>query len=161
MHTETLERCRKRGVLFDVDTPDSTVVEVTRRFATSPERLFDAWLDQSKARGFLFASEGGRIVDIKIDPRVGGTFQVTDRRADQDVNHIGVYHVLKRPRTLVFGLSVPRYSLRWSRVHIEILSVPGGSHLNLIHAQVSHADVESTRAEWSVVLERLAETLNV
>jgi uncharacterized protein YndB with AHSA1/START domain len=143
------------------EATDSATVEVTRRFATSPERLFDAWLDQSKAREFLFASDGGRIVELKIDPKIGGTFTVTDRRAGQEITHIGVYHVLKRPRTVVFGLSVPRYSLRWSRVHIEIFAVPGGSHLNLIHAQLSHADVESTRAEWAFVLERLAKALNV
>jgi uncharacterized protein YndB with AHSA1/START domain len=141
--------------------PDSSTVEVNRRFATSPERLFDAWLDQRKAREFLFASDGGRITELKIEPKVGGTFTVTDRRENQDVDHIGVYHVMRRPRTLVFGLSIPRYSLRWSRVHIEILSVPGGSHLNLIHAQVSRADTESTRAEWTSVLERLAKALNV
>jgi uncharacterized protein YndB with AHSA1/START domain len=145
----------------DEKRSDLSTIEVTRRFATSPERLFDAWLDQSKAREFLFASEGGRIVDLKIDPKVGGTFTVTDRRANRDVDHLGVFHVVKRPRTLVFGLSIPRYSVQWSRVHIEILSAPGGSHLNLIHAQVSPADVESTRAEWAWILDRLAKTLNV
>jgi uncharacterized protein YndB with AHSA1/START domain len=140
---------------------DSSTVEVNRRYATSPERLFDAWLDQVKAREFLFASDGGRIIELKIEPKVGGTFTVTDRRDNEDINHIGVYHVMRRPRTLVFGLNIPRYSLRWSRVHIEILSVPGGCHLNLIHAQVSRADTQSMRAEWTSVLERLAKALNV
>ena len=46
-------------------------VRVTRRFAASSERVFDAWLNPEKARRFLFATESGQMTQVEIDARVG------------------------------------------------------------------------------------------
>jgi len=46
---------------------------VTRRFAESPERIFEAWLDPKKAYKFLFATETDQMVRAEIDARVGGS----------------------------------------------------------------------------------------
>ena len=60
------------------------IVRVTRRFASPPERVFDTWLDPQRARTFLFSTPAGEIVRAEIDPRVGGTFRIVDRRQGKD-----------------------------------------------------------------------------
>jgi uncharacterized protein YndB with AHSA1/START domain len=96
---------------------------------------------------------------VRIDARIGGAFQITTRRDDEHVSHIGIYHLINRPRTLTFTLSVPRYSLQWSRVRVELVSVPGGCELNLFHTQLVKSDVESARVEWLETLDRLEHLL--
>lgn len=84
----------------------STVVRITRRFSTSPEQVFDAWLDPATARRFLFATATGQMVRAETDPRVGGKFSFTDRRDGKDVAHTGEYLEIDRSRRLVFTFSV-------------------------------------------------------
>ena len=62
---------------------------VITRLGFSIERVFDAWLDPSKASKFLFATPTGKIVRVEIDARVGGSFIIA-RRDGEDVEHVGL-----------------------------------------------------------------------
>jgi len=133
-------------------------VRVTRRFHASPERVFDAWLDPQKARMFLFATPTGEMVRAEIDPRVGGSFLFVDRRDGLDIDHIGEYLEIDRPRHLVFTFSVPHYSVETTRVIIDIVPLDAGCELILTHEGVL-ADWESrTQAGWSGILDQLEAT---
>ncbi len=74
----------------------------TRRFDFPIERVFDAWLDPSKASKFLFVTPTGKMVRVEIDARVGGSFNIT-RCDGEDIEHIGTYLEIDRPRRLVFS----------------------------------------------------------
>src|ERR1700694_1259611 len=95
-------------------------VTVTRRFDFPIERVFDAWLDPVRAGKFLFATPTGKMVRVEIDARVGGAFTFTDRRDGEDVEHIGTYLEIDRPRRLVFTFAVPKYSGQFTRVSIDL-----------------------------------------
>jgi len=138
-------------------TPKQTVtVRVTRRFTASPERVFDAWLDPDKASKFLFATPTGQMVRAEIDPRVGGKFIFVDRRNGEDVEHVGKYLALDRPRRLVFTFMVPKFSSDATEVTVEIAPLESGCELTLTHKGV-YPDYETrTQAGWTMILEGLA-----
>jgi uncharacterized protein YndB with AHSA1/START domain len=89
-------------------TETTSRIVVTHRYAASPARVFDAFLDVQIARRFLFATATGEMITAEIDPRVGGRFTFTERRPDMgDVRHVGEYLEIDRPRRLVFAFGVP------------------------------------------------------
>jgi uncharacterized protein YndB with AHSA1/START domain len=137
------------------------VVRVGRRFEASPERVFDAWLDPGRARRFLFATSTGQMVRAEIDARVGGSFNFTDRRDNVDVEHIGTYLEIDRPRRLVFTFHTERGSRDLSRVTIEIAPQGEGCELTLTHEMDPKWGEykERTLAGWSKIVEGLATVL--
>src|SRR2546428_5593209 len=112
-------------------TKSNAVARVTRRYGASPERVFDAWLDPSTARRFLFTIPTGEIVRAEIEPRVGGTFHVVDRRNGSDVDHEGTYLEIDRPRHLKFEYSADRSDR--SRVSVDIAPSGAGCVVKLSH----------------------------
>ena len=71
---------------------------VTHRYAASPERVFDAFLDARIARHFLFATATGEMIEAEIDARVGGRFSFVERRPEMgEVRHVGEYLEIDSP----------------------------------------------------------------
>jgi uncharacterized protein (TIGR02246 family) len=135
---------------------------VTRRFTASAERVFDAFLDPSKAGRFMFATPTGQMVRVAIDPRVGGNFIFVDRRDGEDVEHSGKYVEIERPRRLVFTLTVPKYSKNVDRVTIDITPLASGCELTLVHEMGAEFAEMRPRTEsgWAGILEGLEATLD-
>lgn len=146
-------------------TDPAPVVRVTRRFAASAERVFDAWLDPARVRHWLFTTPGGEIVRAEIDARVGGSFTIVDRRAGdtgvEEVAHVGQYLELDRPRRLVFTFGVPMYSPHLSRVSVDItpLSDGAGCELTLVQADVLPEWASRTQEGWTTLVGQLARAL--
>jgi uncharacterized protein YndB with AHSA1/START domain len=139
---------------------DATVtVKVTRRVAAPPERAFDAWLDPAVAGKFLFATPTGQMIRAETDPKVGGRFNFTDRRPDMgDVEHVGEYVEIDRPRRLVFTFAVPMASDHYSTVALDFVpAADGGTDITLTHEGVLEAYAQRTEAGWGGILERLNE----
>ena len=141
-------------------TSESTLrVQVTRRFDASAERVFDAWLDPATAGQWLFATKTGQMIRVEIDPRVRGSFTIVDRRDGEDVEHTGEYLEIDRPRRLVFGFRVPKYSQVTTRVSVDIVPLESGCQLTLTHEGVLPDYVSRTESGWRTILDALAETL--
>ena len=135
------------------------VLQVRRHFDASAERVFDAWLDTTRAAKFLFATPAGVMVRAEIDARVGGRFCFVDRRDGVDVEHVGTYLEIDRPRRLVFEFGVPQYSAELTRVSIDIAAIGGGCELTLTHQGVLPDFIDRTRQGWTGILEGLAGAL--
>jgi uncharacterized protein YndB with AHSA1/START domain len=142
-------------------TQPPVVVRVTRRFAASAERVFDAFLDPEKAGRFMFATATGQMVRAEVDPRVGGRYLFVDRRDGEDVEHHGEYLVIDRPRRLVFSFSVQKYSTDADRVEIDIVPLDAGCELTLTHEMKPEWAEYAGRTEegWTNIIEGLARTL--
>ena len=142
--------------------PDAVSVSVTHRFSASAERVFDAWLDPEKACKFLFVTATGQMVRTEIDARVGGGFTIVERRAGEEVAHVGTYLTVDRPRHLVFTLSVPKYSKDESRISVEITPLGSGCELMLTQEMLPGMAEYRGRTEegWRRIFEVLAEQLS-
>jgi uncharacterized protein YndB with AHSA1/START domain len=127
-------------------------IQITRSIAATPERVFDAWLDPEMARRFLFATPTGELVRVEIDGRVGGQFTIVRREHDRDIEHVGEYLTIDRPRKLVFTFGVPAFSAQFTEVTVEVEPAAGGCTLTLTHEGVPSEWVERTRDGWGGIL---------
>ena len=143
-----------------------TVLTVTRRFAAPPERVFDAWLDPATAGQFLFATPEGVMEKVAIDPRVGGGFEIVERRPAGLADHVGRFETIDRPHRIVFLFRATMDGEGggeddWTRVTIEFGRDGDGCALTLTHemdpqwAAYEHRTVEG----WTMILAKLAETM--
>jgi uncharacterized protein YndB with AHSA1/START domain len=136
-------------------------VRVTCRFDAPPERVFDAWLDPKIAAKFLFATPSGRMVRAEIDARVGGKFVFVDRRDGEDIEHVGDYLDIDRPRRLAFTFAVPKFSSQSTSVSIDIVPDGAGCAVTLTHAGVLPDYASRTEEGWTRILDGLAAALGV
>ncbi len=118
-------------------------VSVSRRFEHSPERVFDAWLDCATAGRWLFATPAGQMERVEIDPRVGGTFTIVERRGSEEALHSGTYVEIDRPRRLAFHFTSERDDPNPSLVTVGIERQENGCNLTLSH------DMDQKWAEWA------------
>jgi uncharacterized protein YndB with AHSA1/START domain len=141
-----------------MDKQATPTVRVSRRFNASPEHVFDAWLDPKTASQFLFTRPGQTVVRAEIDARIGGSFLFVARRDGQDIDHVGKYLEIDRPRRLAFTLRVPAIWSDDNRVVIEIVPLEKGCDLTLTHEAVLPELEDRLRSGWTAFLEGL-ETL--
>jgi uncharacterized protein YndB with AHSA1/START domain len=135
-------------------------IRMTRRFDASIERVFDAWLDPQKVGTWLFATPTGQIVRVEIDARVGGSFVITRREGNDDIEHVGNYLELDRPRRLVFTFVVPKFSKEITRVSIDLKPLPKGCELTLTHEGVLPEWLDRATEGWGGILTALAAALD-
>ena len=147
-----------------MDSSDTFKISLTRAFAAPLEAVFDAWLTPTLAGQFLFATQDGEMIRADIDPEVGGEFCFVDRRDDEDIEHLGEYLEIDRPRRIVFVFAVNR-SPDFTRVAVDISarddSDGAGCVLTLTHEMnPRYAQfAERTRQGWETILDRLAKVV--
>ena len=136
---------------------------VTKRFPAGAERVFDAWLDPDWLGRWMFGPNvrDERIVRLAVDPRVGGKFSFVVDRAGTEIDHVGEYLALERPRLLVFTRAT-RESLReTSRVIVEITPLDDACELTVtpVMAPSCSAYAEKAASAWQKMVDVLAGAL--
>jgi len=141
-------------------TKTTTTVRATHRYDAPPGRVFDAWLDPKVAGKFLFATPTGTMIRAETDPRVGGHFTFVDRRPDMgDVEHVGTYLEIDRPRRLVFEFAVPAYEPTRTKITLDFAPDGEGCRLTLTHEGVFEEYVKQTEHGWGMILGSLERAL--
>jgi uncharacterized protein YndB with AHSA1/START domain len=146
-------------------TTDAPIrIRVERRFASPAERVFDAWLNAASAGRWLFATPGGEMIRVEIDPRVGGRWTVVERRPGGDASHSGTYTAIDRPHRLAFTFTTDPAeppSLVTVTIAPDAHGARGGCALALVHEiDAKWADwAERTRQGWHGIVDGLARTL--
>lgn len=136
-------------------------LQVKRRVKVIPDRVFGALTDPKRAKNFMFATEKGKMVQVEIEPKLGGKYLFVEQRDGEDVVHKGLITRLEPPRLLEFDLTVEQYSEHTGRVRIEIESLGHWSEVVILHEMHSDFadDLKIMEAGWKDILERLARTV--
>ncbi len=141
--------------------PTSIQLRVSHRFAASPQRVFDAWLDPAQVRLWLSAAAEkvgmGELIQVEIDPKVGGKFSFVYRlEGGTELHQTGEYLELDRPRRIVFTweMALPDQE----RVIIDLACAGTGCELVLTHVMDPRweGDISPAESAWSQVLEAIA-----
>lgn len=145
-------------------TKENVLVRVTRRYSASPERVFDAWLDPGMLGRFMFGTvvRDEEVVRLTLDAQVGGTFSFVVRRQGEEIDHIGEYLEIDRPRRLAFTWGIAgESSPDQSRVIIDVAPLETGSEITLTHEL--HPDwadfADRAEAAWAKMLDALGATM--
>jgi uncharacterized protein YndB with AHSA1/START domain len=138
-------------------------VSVTRQFTAPPEKVFDAWLDPDMIGRFLFGPQlrEEEVLHLTVNAHVGGAFSFLVRRHGAEIDHVGHYREIDRPRKLVFTWGIAGESADAGVVTIEIAVTGTGSQLTLTHEMdAKWADYASrTEAGWTKMVGALAKEL--
>jgi uncharacterized protein YndB with AHSA1/START domain len=135
-------------------------VTVKRRIAAPAQQLFDAWLDPaSLAEWMRPCSSGTMRSTAKVDPRVGGAFEIVMHVPSGPVRHTGVYQTIDAPRLLAFTWNSPHAGRQDSLVTVEFRADGKATEIVITHERLPEAARNGHFAGWTEILESLAKTM--
>jgi|SRR6185312_1609542 len=140
-------------------TPALQSLTMVRRFDAAPDRVFDAWTDPPLAARWLFTGPDSEAHTVAFDMRVGGQWEIVDRRGGTDYRAIGEYLEIERPRRLVFTFGMPQFAPGFSKVTVEIAPDGAGALMTMTHADVPAEAVAGLEEGWSQMFGGLAQQL--
>jgi uncharacterized protein YndB with AHSA1/START domain len=124
-------------------------------FKAPPERVYDAVLDPGMIRRFMFGPllREEEILHIRNAPEVGGAFSFKVRRGAVEIDHIGEYLELDRPRRIAFTWAVAP-DRHGSKVVIDIEPTKEGCRLTLTHELAPGWEkfADQARGSWEKML---------
>ena len=134
-------------------------LRLTRRFAASRERVFDAWTDPELLRRWWAAHPDWDSPAAEADARPGGHYRLsmTDTSSGETRTVGGEYTEVTRPERLV-------YTWRWegipeaseTRVTVEFHADGAGTRVELLHSGFPDARDRDMHADgWSGCLDNL------
>ena len=133
------------------------VVKVCREIAAPAAELFDAWLDADKVSQWMRPMDTERS-KVKLDPRVGGEFEIIMYTPSGAVPHTGAYQEITRPRRLVFTWNSPYAGSHGSLVTVDFNSKGRGTEVVITHERLpSEEMVKAHTGGWTSILERIVE----
>lgn len=131
-------------------------VTVRREIAASAEELFDAWLDPASLVVWMRPGSTKRAA-VKVDPRVGGAFEIVMHTDSGPVPHTGVYRAIERPHRLVFTWNSPYAQHIDSLVTVEFRPLRDATEIVLTHEGLPSLEmVAAHNSGWSDILALIA-----
>ena len=138
-------------------TITSPILQITRIFEASPEKLFDAWFTREQWQAWI-GPEGGRCDVPVLEPHVGGRYRLTmhiEGRPEIPVE--GIFREVDRPRTLAFTWGWALSGNPDTLVRLTFRAVPGGTELTLVHEGLPTEDDRIGHGKgWNSTLNKLA-----
>lgn len=144
-------------------TIETPVVQVTRTFPASRERVFAAWSDAALLKQW-FGPAGTKITEFSADIRVGGQYRVT-----MDCGHgfntvAGEYREITSPSRIVYTWAWLEDNGQFGPetiVTIDFAEREGGTEVCLTHERLATAEsAQNHEKGWIGCLEHLATFLD-
>jgi uncharacterized protein YndB with AHSA1/START domain len=135
-------------------------VVVRRRIAATREELFAEWTDPESMRVWMCP---GEVVsaEVRLDPRVGGSFLIIMRSPTQVFEHRGEFTVVDRPSKLAFTWIAVGTDLLPTLVTVEFFEAGEyETELVLTHEKFPRKEVKDRyESGWSQIVTRLEQHL--
>jgi uncharacterized protein YndB with AHSA1/START domain len=135
----------------------SAAVVVRRTISASAEDLFDAWLDPEALAIWMRPGTINSTV-AKVEPRVGGSYEVTMQGQSGPIVHKGKYQQIDRPKRLVFTWASPGTELRDTLVTVDFISLGSRTEVIVTHEQLPESARPSHANGWTSGLLHLDES---
>lgn len=147
----------------DIGADGRARLRLERTFKAPPAKVFRAWIEPEALKRWFAPNATTPVLAAEVDARVGGRYRIHMRGADGEDNIVlGTYEEILPERRLVFTwhwISTPE---RLSLVTVEIFPAGTGSRLVLTHERFFDEAGRDRHAQgWSVLLDRLAETVGI
>ena len=139
--------------------PVLQTLRMVRRFEASPARVFEAWTDPDLAARWLFTGADSEGHTTEIDLKVGGRWEIVDRRGGVDYRAIGEYLEIEPPRRLVFSFGMPQFSEALTTVTVEIEADGDGARMTLTQAGLQAEAVAALEQGWGHMFDALVRQL--
>ena len=127
-----------------------------RRFKAPPAKVFAAWTDPEKVKGWMGPGEI-EVLAVECEPRAGGRYRWLMRAPsgeDHDVS--GVYREFVPDRKLVFTWAWKSTPERQSLVTVDLKPDGDGTLLTLTHEQFFDEDARNRhRQGWEGAMDKL------
>jgi uncharacterized protein YndB with AHSA1/START domain len=147
------------------ERPNDTTITITRTFAASRERVFDAFTVGDQVRQW-WGDENWVVTSMETDAQTGGgfRFEMLNRATGETFRSSATYNEVKRPERLVWtnfwegqsGLA-PQ-----TRVTVQFREVKGGTEVTILHEFFPDKTTRDHHlAGWTASLDALPRLLGV
>lgn len=128
-------------------------LRMVRRFEAPPERVFDAWTQPELAAKWLFTGPESEAHSTTFDLRVGGPWEIVDRRGGTDYRAIGAFVEIDRPRRLVFTFGMPQFSEGFTTVTVEIEADGDGAVMTMTQEGLAPEALKPLEEGWAAMFD--------
>jgi uncharacterized protein YndB with AHSA1/START domain len=132
----------------------SAAVVVRRTIAASAEDLFDAWLDPEALAAWMRPGTISSTI-AKVEPRVGGAYEIVMQGQSGPIAHKGVYRQIDRPTRLVFTWASPGTEHRDTLVTVDFIATGERTEVIVTHEQLPESARPSHTNGWTSGLQHL------
>jgi uncharacterized protein YndB with AHSA1/START domain len=142
-------------------TPTATV-RVQRVMPAAPEVVFDEWLDRESLREWM-CPRPVRVVDVTIEPHVGGTVRFDVDDSGTRVLISGQFLTIDRPRLLRFTWANSDWSDPTAESVVNVAFEPIGDDETLMsieHSLLPPEEFENFDNGWTLTFDQLARVLH-
>jgi uncharacterized protein YndB with AHSA1/START domain len=114
-----------------MNTADSPVVEITRIFDASPQRVFDAWMVRENWQSWI-GPEGINCEVPQLDAEVGGRYRINMKLTNGErIPVAGTYQIIEPGKRIVFTWGWDGDPSRTSTITLTFRDLGGKTELTL------------------------------
>ncbi|GFG48648.1 ATPase [Mycolicibacterium agri] len=139
----------------------AATVRVQRVMPADPDVVFDQWLDREALQDWM-CPRPVRVLDVAVDPRVGGIMRLDVDDSGSRVLITGQFLTIERPRLLRFTWTNSDWADPTRESIVQVTFEPVGPQETLMsieHSLLPPEEFDSFDNGWALTVEQLAAAL--
>jgi uncharacterized protein YndB with AHSA1/START domain len=129
---------------------------IQQTLAASAAAVFDAWVNPSVMKQWMFLTGDNEIYKVQVDVRVGGAYSILEWTGSQDIDHFGHYLKIDQPNLLSFSFQAPKHFKARTTITITIETQDDLTKLTFHQTGIGPSVVKKP---WLMMFDTLAKLL--